>query len=239
MSDAIVPRTARQELVQPSFWDRLVDDLPGIVAETDSLKIELEKEVGPDISLDQLIEGGSRAIERQTELDSDERKKLHALVQKTIQRRKLEERGIVVDAKVLREAVRRDLEMLFNIERLEADFLLTDREASRIPTTARELADFPEVRSSVINYGVPSFSGRKGSDFDKEELERDLRHVLHVFEPRLKRNSIKVEVIFSEKTGMRIDIDGVLLLSPVPERLRLSTTIDLDNGQASTTLESG
>lgn len=237
MSDPAVNRTARQELVQPSFWDRLVDDLPGMVAETDSLKTELQKEVGPDIDLDQLLEGGPRAVERHTELTADTRQKLHALVIKTINRSKLEDRGIVVDSDVLREAVRRDLEMLFNIERLEADFILTDLEASRIQTTAQELADFPEVRSSVINFGVPSFSGRKGSDFNKDELERDLRHVLHIFEPRLKRNTVKVKVSIGEKTGLRIDIDGVLLLSPVPERLRLSTAINLDNGQASTTIE--
>lgn len=237
MSDALGNTTARQELVQPSLWDRLVDDLPGIVAETDSLKIELQKELGPDFDLDQVIEGGTRAVERQVELEPDARQKLHALVNKTTQRRKLEDRGIVVDSDVLREAVRRDLEMLFNIERLEAEFLLTDNEALRIETTAHELKDFPEVRNSVINYGVPSFSGRKGTDFNKEELERDLRHVLQIYEPRLKRNSIKVKVSIGEKTGMQINIDGVLLLSPVPERLRLSTAIDLDNGQASTTIE--
>ncbi len=36
---------------------------------------------------------------------------------------------------------------------------------------------------------------------------------------------------------MRIEIDGVLMLSPVPERLRLSTVINLENGKASTTVE--
>ena len=97
-------------------------------------------------------------------------------------------------------------------------------------STEEQLADFPQVRASVLNYGVPSFSGRRGSDFNKDELEREIREVLHVFEPRLKRNSIKVKVSIGDKTGLRIVIDGVLLLSPVPERLRLSTAIDLDNG---------
>lgn len=237
MSDTSAHISARQELVQPSLWDRLVDDLPGIVAETDSLRADLEKELGPEIDLDQIIEGGPRAIERSTELSPGDRQRLHQLVSKLQRRRHLEESGTVVDADTLREAVRRDIETLFNIERLEANFLLTDREAQRVQSTQDQLADFPNVRQSVVNYGVPSFSGRRGSDFDKDALEREIRDILQVFEPRLKRNSIKVRVRIDPKTGMRIDIDGVLMLSPVPERLRLSTAINLDNGEASTSVE--
>lgn len=237
MSDSLAGTTARQEMVQPSLWDRLVDELPGIVAETDSLKAELEKELGPDVDLDQIIEGGSRAVARLSDLDENTRQKLHVLVSKSLQRRKLEQRGIVVDSNILREAVRRDIEMLFNTERMEAEFLMTDLERSNTQTTKQQLADFPNVRASVLNFGAPSFSGRRGSDFNKEELERDIRDVLHVFEPRLKRSSVRVKVSIGEKTGMKIDIDGVLLLSPVPERLRLSTSINLDNGEASTIVE--
>ena len=237
MSAAVPTATARQELVQPSLWDRLVDELPGVVAETDSLRIELQKEIKADIDFDQIIQGGARAVEQCGDLSDDQRQKLHVLVAKSQQRHVLEERGIVVDSDTLREAVRRDIEMLFNIERMEADFLLTPREQMKTQTTSEQLADFPQVRSSVLNYGVPSFSGRRGSDFDKEALEREIRDILHIFEPRLKKNTVKVSVKIGDKTGLRIDTDGVLLLSPVPERLRLSTAIDLDNGQAATTLE--
>lgn len=237
MSQPVNHIAARQELVQPSLWDRLVNDLPGVVAETDSLHAELQKELGPDFDLDQLVEGGTRAVERHTELDDETRQRLHVLVTKSQRRRKLEQSGVVVDSDTLREAVRRDIEMLFNIERMEADFLLTDNERRTTQTTEQQLEDFPQVRTSVLNYGVPSFSGRRGSDFNKDDLERELRHVLNTYEPRLKRNTVRVKVSIGEKTGMRIDIDGVLLLSPVPERLKLSTAIDLDNGQASTTIE--
>ncbi|MEM9496443.1 MAG: type VI secretion system baseplate subunit TssE [Pseudomonadota bacterium] len=176
-------------------------------------------------------------MERQDGLTDEQRQKLHVYVAKMAQRHRLEERGIVVDSDTLREAVRRDIEMLFNIERMEADFLLTDHERLTMTSTAEQLEDFPQVRASVLNFGVPSFSGRRGSDFDKDDLEREIRNVLHVFEPRLKKSTVKVKVEINDKTGMRIIIDGILLLSPVPERLRLSTAIDLDNGQASTTLD--
>ncbi len=237
MAREFADATARQELVQPSLWDRLVDELPGVAAETDSLRADLEKEIGAQHNVNKIVAGGARAVEKCRDLDDEMRQRLHILVAKSQHRRKLEETGILVDSDTLREAVRRDIEMLFNIERMEAEFLLTPREQSKVQSTVDQLADFPHVRRSVINYGVPSFSGRRGSDFDKETLERDLRDVLQTFEPRLKPNTIKVKVTIDDKTGMRIGIDGILLLSPVPERLRLSTAIDLDNGQATTTLE--
>ena len=63
--------SARQERVQPSLWDRLVDELPGVLAETDSLRQELRRELGRDIDLDQIVQGGARAVEQQTaEMDN-------------------------------------------------------------------------------------------------------------------------------------------------------------------------
>lgn len=232
------PRAALQEAVQPSLWDRLVDDLPGLQAETKGLNAELVRRAGLSATdVDALIAGGPRAIAAHPDLDDDSRALAHRLITRDAQRRRLADGGIVVTPEVLREAVRRDIEMLFNIERLEAEFLLTEREALDHPNPASVLADFPEVRASVVNYGVPSFSGRIGSDFDTDALARTIREVLAVFEPRLRKDGLSVRVRVGDKTGMRIEIDGMLLMSPVPERLRLSTSIDLDNGQAVTALE--
>jgi type VI secretion system protein ImpF len=89
----------------------------------------------------------------------------------------------------------------------------------------------------VINYGVPSFSGRSASDFDMTALAKELREVIAVFEPRLKRDTIRVKVSQGDRTGMLIQVEAMLMLSPVPERLRLSTKIDLDNGRATTAVE--
>ncbi|MEP5091613.1 MAG: type VI secretion system baseplate subunit TssE, partial [Paracoccaceae bacterium] len=98
---------ARSEAVQPSLWDRLVDDLPGLIAETSSLHDELSEELGAE-ELDALEEGGLRAIEKRVDLSVETRRKLHFLVAKNQDRQRIEERGIVVTADVLREAVRRD-----------------------------------------------------------------------------------------------------------------------------------
>ena len=147
------------------------------------------------------------------------------------------ERGIVVTADILREAVRRDLEELFGMERLQARFLWTDGERGGAEDPQDVLADYPHVCRSVLNYGVPSFSGRRAKDFDPEVLGRELREVVAAFEPRLKRDTIRVTVDTGSKEGLKVKIEGVLMLSPVPERLRLSTTINLDNGNAATRIE--
>ncbi len=228
---------ARSEAIQPSFWDRLVNDLPGLQAEIESQHRQLVKELGGADKLGALLDDGGRAASADTTLSEDTKRQLYLLKTNMQRRSALEASGITVTRDVLREAVRRDIETLFNIERMEANTLMTDQEALMIETPASLLADFPHVRRSVINYGVPSFAGRSGSDFDKTALARDLREVLTIFEPRLKSNTIKVNIDLNDKTGMKITVDATLMLSPTPERLKLSTTIDLDNGAAATVLE--
>lgn len=229
---------SRTEAVQPSLWDRLVDDLPGIVTETDRQRSDLAAKVG-DAKVTAVLAGGARSIEADPDLDEDVRRDLHTFLTQMARRAFLEQRGIVVNAAVLREAVRRDIEALFNVERFESGLQLTDTEQRTFETPSEMIAAFPHVRRSVINYGVPSFSGRSVSDFDLAALAKELREVIAVFEPRLKRNTIRVKVAQGDRTGMKIEVDAMLMLSPVPERLRLSTMIDLDNGRATTAVEDG
>lgn len=227
---------ARREAVQPSLWDRLVDDLPGLVSETDLRRREIGAEIGEE-RLDGLIAGGVRAVEKAQDLTEEKRRELVQFLGILSRRSFLEERGIVVTADILREAVRRDLEELFGMERLQARFLWTDAERGSAKDPEDILSHYPHVSRSVLNYGVPSFSGRRAKDFDPEVLGRELKEVVATFEPRLKRDTIRVTVDNSGREGLKVRIEGVLMLSPVPERLRLSTTIDLDNGRAATRIE--
>ena len=236
MTKPITALQSKREAVQPSLWDRLVDDLPGLAAETDRRQVELEAMIGAD-RVAAIVSGGLRAIERDADLSDEQRREMVVFVGQMERRTYLEERGIVVTPDVLREAVRRDIEALFNIERFEARFLLTDLERHGTEEPQDIIADFPHVRRSVLNYGVPSFAGRGAKDIDMDALARELREVVAVFEPRLKRDTIRVKVTTSDKSGMRIQIDGTLMLSPVAERMRLSTTVDLDNGRAATAIE--
>ncbi|MFN0113207.1 MAG: type VI secretion system baseplate subunit TssE [Paracoccaceae bacterium] len=227
---------ARREAVQPSLWDRLVDDLPGLAAETEARRAELEKEIGAE-RMARILAGGHRALEQEISLDPEERKAVHVLLTQLQRRTFLEGRSIVVTPDVLREAVRRDMEALFNTERTQSGFVATDIEWQTAETPGEVLAGFPEVRRSVLNYGVPSFSGRRASDFDASSLARELKEVVATFEPRFKRDTIRVTVNAGQGGDFRISVEAMLLMSPVPERMRLSTKIDLDNGDAKTVIE--
>ena len=236
MATTVASGLSRREAVQPSLWDRLVDDLPGLVSETEIRRGELSAAIGED-RLTRLMAGDSRLIELETDLDENQRREVFVFLGQVQRRAFLEQRGIVVTPDVLREAVRRDIEALFSTERLQARFLFTEAERGTKEDTEDLVADFPHVRRSVLNYGVPSFSGRSSANFDDDLFSKELREVIAVFEPRLKRDTIRVKVDTSDKAGLQIKIEGVLLLSPVPERLRLSTMIDLDNGHAMTKIE--
>jgi type VI secretion system protein ImpF len=227
---------SRREAVQPSLWDRLVDDLPGIVSETDRQRADLAARIGV-AKVDAVLAGGARLVEAEADFDADTRRDLHQFLTQMARRAFLEQRGIVVNASVLREAVRRDIEALFNVERFESGLQLSDVERVGFETPQEMIADFPQARRSVLNYGVPSFSGRALADFDLAALAKELREVIAVFEPRLKRDTIRVKVAQGDLIGMKIEVDAMLMLSPVPERLRLSTMIDLDNGRATTAVE--
>lgn len=216
------------------MWDRLINDLPGMSSEIDGLHQTLDAELGAE-RLDLLVSGGLRAIDADAALTKEQKQRLHRLAFQTQQRGELENRGIVVSARVLREAVRRDIEALFNTERFECMPLLAESEDDFATDNMLDLDDFPEVRRSVVNYGVPSFSGRLARDFDREALAKEIKSVLATFEPRLKDSATKVTVTLGEKTeGLKIELDAVLIMTPTPERMKLRTTINLDNGLART-----
>ena len=225
---------ARSDTVQPSLWDRFTNDLPGIAAELQVLRAQLADHLGPDADLDRILGGGLSGLRRQTDLDETSYDLAHQFLSREDDMQRIEKHGIVVTPQILREAVRRDIEMLFNVERLEAIYLLGEQEETRVVSPGEVLIDFPHVRSSVLNFGVPSFSGLHGAEVDAEALEKELRHVLQVFEPRLQRNSIQVRVKNTKSAGLEVDIDAILIMPGKTERMRLSTTID-ESGRAETT----
>ena len=76
MVDGSPTPQSRTEAVQPSLWDRLVDDLPGIVAETDRQRADLVARVGA-AKVDAVLAGGARQVEAEADFDADTRRDLH------------------------------------------------------------------------------------------------------------------------------------------------------------------
>jgi type VI secretion system protein ImpF len=125
----------------------------------------------------------------------------------------------VLSVDELREGVRRDLAALFNATALE---------------TVQDLTDYPNVRRSTVNFGMPDMSGKTASGVDLKELERSLARAIHEFEPRLMDDTVKVSSeVYDAKTHntMIATIEAELWSQPLPQKLLLRTELDLENGE--------
>ncbi len=119
----------------------------------------------------------------------------------------------------LRQAVVRDLGWLLNTVQLSA----TD-----------DIASYPEVLRSVVNYGMADLSGRTASGVTTEDIEEWLREAIETFEPRILPSTLRIEVSVREgemsHNLMSIRIEGELWAQPLPQRLFLKTEFDLETG---------
>jgi type VI secretion system protein ImpF len=118
--------------------------------------------------------------------------------------------------RILRTAVRRDLEWLLNTRRNPED-----------PGPA-----LPETESSLFNYGLPDFSTYAiASPKDQTRLVRALQSAVKTFEPRLANIRVTpVEINPKGLRTMRIRIEGLLMMDPAPEHISFDTTLQLTTG---------
>jgi type VI secretion system protein ImpF len=121
----------------------------------------------------------------------------------------------------LRQAVLRDLVWLFNTTRLES---------------SEDLSNAPNVRSSVLNFGLPALSGATASTLDPTDLERAVRDAIIAFEPRILAPSLRVRAVVSDTqldqhNVISVQIEGQLWAQPVPLEVLLRTNVDLETGK--------
>jgi len=120
----------------------------------------------------------------------------------------------------LRQSVLRDLNWLFNAVR---------------PLRADEVEAHPQVRNSVLNYGLPALSGVSASGLDLVQLQRALRQAIIDFEPRILPDSVSVKALIEDSLDhhnvVQLRIEGLLWAQPVPIELLLRTRLDLESGQ--------
>lgn len=126
----------------------------------------------------------------------------------------------VINMERLRDVVLRDLEWLFNTGNL---------------AQVEDLSEYPEAQISVVNYGVEDLAGRAISPQDIVRLEDQIKNAILRFEPRILAHTLKVRGQLDEnrmsKTGLSFEIEGQLWAQPVPTRLFLKTTVDLELGR--------
>jgi len=118
--------------------------------------------------------------------------------------------------RLLKEAVRRDLEHLLNTR--------------RTPEAAPE--GLTEVAASVYDFGLPDISSMsRDSPETQTRLTRLVEEAIALFEPRL--TAVKVVAVADERTQfgeLRFVIEGTLQLDPVPERISFDTVLESTRG---------
>lgn len=126
----------------------------------------------------------------------------------------------------LRDAVLRDLRWLFN--------------ASGIDDVV-DLERFPEVRHSVLNYGLRSLAGRPISSIDPSEVSRRIRDTIGFFEPRLSGIRVTPEVQEDAVEGMTLSflVEAELWGQPLAQHLSLRTSIDVETGDVMVSDQAG
>ena len=128
----------------------------------------------------------------------------------------------------MRDAVRRDLEDLFN----------THTPGVNIP------AEYREVHSSVATYGLPDIawvSSVKG--FQGRDLAAIIEQAIHLHEPRLRDVQVVVITEGDKRDGpadkrVHLHIEARLNVDPSPE-VEFETVLELTTGQASIREELG
>ncbi len=118
--------------------------------------------------------------------------------------------------RLLKNAVRRDLEWLLN---------------------SRRIAEPPdeglkELNRSTYVYGLPDLSAlTMASTADKNRLVRQILATINLFEPRLMNvRLVMVETPDAGKKDVRLRIEAMLRMDPVPEPVSFDTVIELKSG---------
>jgi type VI secretion system protein ImpF len=118
--------------------------------------------------------------------------------------------------RVLKQAVRRDLEWLLNTRRI------ADQPGDELP----------ELQQSLYSYGLQDFSSyTMASVADQTKLMRQLLSTVKLFEPRLE--GVRVIPVESNESGMQrltLRIEGLLKMDPSPEPVSFDTVIELKSG---------
>jgi type VI secretion system protein ImpF len=118
--------------------------------------------------------------------------------------------------RLLKSAVRRDLEWLLN---------------------SRRIVDLPdeglkEVNRSTYVYGLPDLSALSmATSADRNRLVRQILGTINLFEPRLANvRLVVVEAPDAAKKDVRLRIEAMLRMDPVPEPISFDTVIELKSG---------
>ncbi len=118
--------------------------------------------------------------------------------------------------RLLKNAVRRDLEWLLNSRRI-----------CELPDEALK-----EVNRSAYMYGLPDLSAlTMSASGDRNKLARQIVTAINLFEPRLANVRLApIGTPDAAKSDVHLRIEAMLRMDPVPEPISFDTIIDLKSG---------
>jgi type VI secretion system protein ImpF len=126
----------------------------------------------------------------------------------------------IIGEKQFKNAVIRDLGWLMNAVSMEV---------------CESLDEYPEVKTSVLNYGMPDLTGKTSSNIDVRELESGLKDAILRYEPRIISKSLRVRVRTNyaamSHNSVVFDIQGSVFGQPAPFQVILRSQLDLESGE--------
>jgi type VI secretion system protein ImpF len=123
----------------------------------------------------------------------------------------------VVSMRKLRESVLRDLGWLLNAMSYD---------------TTEDLARYPQVVRSVLNYGMPNLAGRTLATLEPAQAAARIQRAIEAFEPRLSRVRVIAETneYAVERFSLEFRVEAELWGQPVAQEMLMRTSIDVDTG---------
>jgi type VI secretion system protein ImpF len=126
---------------------------------------------------------------------------------------------LAITEAVLRKEVARDLEQLMNSIAMES---------------TQDLAAFPDVRRSILNYGVPDMAHRSLDEGSVGDVAQEIEEALGRYEPRLVRSTIKAyrdESADKVALCLRFVVHADLLCNPINVPVEFIADVDYDSGK--------
>jgi type VI secretion system protein ImpF len=112
--------------------------------------------------------------------------------------------------------------LMLNVGRDLEDLLNTRRRCLPCPP------GFPELQRSLVEYGIPDFTGLNMSlPIEREQTRQAIERAIKYFEPRLTNVVVTMQPnADASDRRLRLRISGMLRTEPVPERVVFDSEIE-------------
>lgn len=116
------------------------------------------------------------------------------------------------DFEQYKQAVARDLEYLLN----------TRTESSL------DFQRWPELKKSVLNYGLPDFSHLStSSPIDRQLIQHRVQEAIEIFEPRLRQVTVSLITSSTKQAQFSFRIEGMLIVRLAKELVMFDAVLEI------------